>query len=39
VTLTIGRFNQSTTTTPGAGDETQTTPPEPSPGATGAPPG
>jgi serine/threonine-protein kinase len=39
VTLTIGRFNQSTTTTPGQGDETQTTPPAPSPGATGAPPG
>jgi serine/threonine-protein kinase len=39
VTLTIGRFNQSTTTTPGQGDETQTTPPPPSPGATGAPPG
>jgi serine/threonine-protein kinase len=38
VTLTIGRFKQSTTTTPGQGDETQTEPPA-SPGAAGAPPG
>jgi eukaryotic-like serine/threonine-protein kinase len=39
VTLTIGRLNQQQTdTTPGGGDETQTTPPT-SPGATGAPPG
>jgi serine/threonine-protein kinase len=39
VIITIGRFNQTTSTTPGQGDETQTTPPPApgNPGGTGAP--